>query len=75
MTVLVGILLLLVLAVGLVLGLLNVLRELFVQDAQVGQTGPLFHDPGPIFHDQCDDQREARSQFAWQSRSHCRGPD
>ena len=75
MTVLVGILLLLVLAVGVVLGLLNILRELFVQDAPAGQTGPLFHDPGPIFHDQCDDQREARSQFAWQSRSHCRGPD
>ena len=72
MAILVGILLLLVLAVGLVLGLLNVLRELFVQDAQ---TGPLFHEPGPIFHDQSDDQREARSQFAWQSRSHCRGPD
>ena len=72
MAILVGILLLLVLAVGLVLGLLNVLRELFVQDVQ---TGPLFHDPGPIFHDQSDDQRETRSQFAWQSRSHCRGPD
>lgn len=72
MAILIAVLLLLVLAVGLVLGLLNVLRELFVQDAQ---TGPILQDPGPIFHEQCDDRREARSQFAWQSQSHCRGPD
>jgi hypothetical protein len=36
---------------------------------------PVFHEPGPIFHDQVTDHRGTRSQFAWQSRSHFRGPD
>jgi hypothetical protein len=35
---------------------------------------PEFREPGPIFHHSTQ-QLGARSQFAWQSRSHSRAPD
>ena len=72
MTILVSVLLVLVFNLALVFGLLSVLRDLTCHNVQ---DAPVFHDAGPIFHDQFPDQRESRSQFAWQSRSHSRGPD
>ena len=72
MTILVTVLLLLVLGLVPVMGLLRVLRDLVERNPQ---DSPIFHDPGPIFHDQVADHRGTRSQFAWQSRSHSRAPD
>jgi hypothetical protein len=72
MTSLITVSLLLVFSVALVRCLLNVLRDLF--DRNVHE-GPVFQDPGPIFHDQGQEHSAVRSQFAWQSRSHGRGPD
>ena len=73
MTILVTVLLLLVFGlVVVVAGLLSVLRDLTERNPQYN---PIFHDPGPIFHDQVAEHRDTRSQFAWQSRSHFRGPD
>ena len=77
MTTLIAVCLLLMLGLALVLSLLSVLRELVERNPQ---DLPVFHDsgpmfPGPIFHDQVAEYREARSQFAWQSRSHSRAPD
>ena len=72
MTILVTVLLLLVFGLVLVRGLLTVLQDLVERSAQ---DSPIFHDPGPIFHDQVADHRDTRSQFAWQSRSHSRRPD
>jgi hypothetical protein len=72
MTILVTVLLLLVFGLALVMGLLSVLQDLVERNPQ---DTPIFHDPGPIFHDQVADNRDVRSQFAWQSRSHSRAPD
>ena len=72
MTTLITVLLLLAFSVALVLCLLNVLQDLF--DVNIHE-GPIFQDPGPIFHDQGPEHGAVRSQFAWQSRSHYRGPD
>ena len=72
MTTLIAVCLLLALGLALVLGLLSVLRDLIERNPQ---ESPVFHDLGPIFHDQVAEYREARSQFAWQSRSHFRAPD
>jgi hypothetical protein len=72
MTTLIAVCLLLALGLAPVLGLLSVLRDLVERNPQ---ESPVFHDPGPIFHDQVAEYREARSQFAWQSRSHFRAPD
>jgi hypothetical protein len=72
MTILVTVLLVVVFSLLLVMGLLSVLQELVERSPQ---DSPIFHDPGPIFHDQSADHRDTRSQFAWQSRSHSRGPD
>jgi hypothetical protein len=72
MTLLVTVLLLLVFCLALVMGLLSVLQDLVERNPQ---ETPIFHDAGPIFHDQVADNRDARSQFAWQSRSHSRAPD
>ena len=72
MTIIVTVLLLLVFSLALVMGLLSVLQDLVERNPQ---DSPIFHDTGPIFHDQVADYRDARSQFAWQSRSHFRGPD
>ena len=73
MTILITIVLLLVFCLALGWGVLSVLQDLVERNPQ---DTPIIHDPGPIFHDQVADYRgEARSQFAWQSRSHFRGPD
>ena len=72
MTILITILLLLVFCLALGWGLLSVLQDLVERNPQ---DTPIFHDAGPIFHDQVADSRDSRSQFAWQSRSHSRGPD
>ena len=72
MTILIAVSLLLVFCLALLLGMLSVLRDLVEHNPQ---ESPVFHDPGPIFHDQVAEYREARSQFAWQSRSHFRAPD
>jgi hypothetical protein len=72
MSLLVTVLLLLAFCLALALGLLSVLQDLF--DRNVLET-PAFQDVGPIFHDQSSDHGSVRSQFAWQSRSHFRGPD
>ena len=71
MTILVTIVLLLVFCLALIVGLLSVLQDLVERNPQ---DTPIIHDPGPIFHDQVADYRDARSQFAWQSRSHSRAP-
>ena len=62
----------LLLAFGLALGLWSVLRNLVEHNSQ---EPPVFHDLGPNFPDPVAEYREPRSQFAWQSRSHSRGPD
>ncbi len=72
MTIIVAVCLFSAFCVALVAGLLSVLRGLVDPGAQ---ESPVFHDPGPIFHDPVAEYREARSQFAWQSRSHFRAPD
>ncbi len=72
MTILVTIVLLLVFCLAQVWGLLSVLQDLVERNPQ---DTPIIHDPGPIFHDQVADYRDARSQFAWRSRSHSRAPD
>ena len=72
MTSLIAVCLLLAFAVASLGGLLNMLRDLV--DDNVHE-GPVFQDPGPIFHDQSPEHRAVRSQFAWQSRSHSRAPD
>jgi hypothetical protein len=64
--------LLLLLGLSLIVGLLRVLHEWVERN---GRDVPIFHDPGPIYHDQTADYRDARSQFVWQSRSHFRRPD
>jgi hypothetical protein len=65
MTSLIAVCLLVAFCLALLLGMLSVLRDL------------VEHNPRetPIFHDQVAEYREARSQFAWQSRSHSRAPD
>ena len=72
MTTLIAVCLLLVFCLALLLGTLSVLRDLVERNPQ---ESPVFHDPGPMFHDQVAEYREAKSQFAWQSRSHFRAPD
>jgi hypothetical protein len=72
MTILITIVLLSVFCLALIVGLLSVLQDLVERNPQ---DTPIIHDPGPIFHDQVADYRDARSQFAWQSRSHSRAPD
>jgi hypothetical protein len=72
MTILITIVLVLVFCLALIVGLLSVLQDLVERNPQ---DTPIIHDPGPIFHDQVADYRNARSQFAWQSRSHSRAPD
>ncbi len=58
-----------------VLGLIHALLSVFQDLAErIDQSGPVFRDSGPIFYDQ-GASPQARSQFAWQSRSHFREPD
>ena len=72
MTTLIAVCLILALSVALLLGLLSVLRDVVQHNPQ---ETPVFHEPGPMFPDQVAEYREAKSQFAWQSRSHFRAPD
>ena len=77
MTTLIAVSLLLVFCLALLLGMLSVLRDLVERNPR---ESPVFHDsgpmfPGPIFHDQVAEYREAKSRFAWQSRSHFRASD
>jgi hypothetical protein len=72
MTFIIIVLLLLGFGVALMFGLISVLEGLVEHGAQ---DSPIFHDLNAMFHDQVAEYREARSQFAWQSRSHFRGPD
>jgi hypothetical protein len=59
---------------GLVLawGLISLVQNLTGKSAY---DEPAFREPGPIFHDHSAEQLGARSQFAWQSRSHSKVPD
>jgi hypothetical protein len=59
---------------GLVLawGVITVVQNLSSKSAY---DEPAFREPGPIFHDHSAEQLGARSQFAWQSRSHSKVPD
>jgi hypothetical protein len=70
----IAIVLLLIVCVGLALawGVLSVAQNLS-DEGPYGE--PTFRGPGPIFHDQHVGQHHAKSQFAWQSRSHSRAPD
>ena len=63
---------LLVAAVALMFGVLSVFRDLM---ERLGQGEPVFRDSGPMFHDSDAASQQARSQFAWQSRSHFRERD
>jgi hypothetical protein len=68
---------LLLLGVLLLFGVLGMIRELPELD---GQGEPLFDESAAICNapncsDGTSDTHQARSQFAWQSRSHSRAPD
>ena len=70
----IAIVLLLLASFGLVLawGLISIVQSLTGKSAY---DEPAFREPGPIFHDHSAEQLGARSQFAWQSRSHSKAPD
>jgi hypothetical protein len=63
---------LLAFAVVLLWGVGSVVRDLVMHDVV---SEPIFRDQGPLFHDQGVEHQGARSQFAWQSRSHFRVQD
>ena len=60
------------LSLVLLLGLISLIRNLVGED---GHGEPVFQDSAPTSNDDASEHHEARSQFAWQSRSHFRGPD
>jgi hypothetical protein len=70
----IAIALLLLMWLGLVLAwaVISVMQNL---TGKTAHDEPLFREPGPIFHDHNMEQLGARSQFAWQSRSHWKAPD
>jgi hypothetical protein len=72
MTILIAVLLVLGLCLALIVGLLSVFRD---SVERYGQVDPVFHEPGPMFHDQEAEYRKVKSQFAWQSRSRFRAQD
>jgi len=72
MSIVVIILSLLGLSLVLLLGFISLIRNL---DELNGQGEPVFQEAPPMSNDEAAEHREARSQFAWQSRSHFRGPD
>jgi hypothetical protein len=72
MNIVIALLLLLCLGLMLAWALINVVQNL--TDKTVHDE-PAFREPGPIFHDHSAGQLGARSQFAWQSRSHSKAPD
>jgi hypothetical protein len=72
MTMLIAVLLVVGLSLALILGLMSVLRDLVERYCQ---SEPVFHGPGPLFHDQEAEYRQVKSQSAWQSRSRFRAQD
>jgi hypothetical protein len=72
MTIPIAILLLLCLGLMLAWGLISLVQSL---TGGAAHDEPAFREPGPIFHDHGTEQLGARSQFAWQSRSHSKAPD
>jgi hypothetical protein len=70
----IAIALLLLMWLGLLLawGVISVVQNL---TGRTAHDEPAFREPGPIFHDHSAGQLGARSQFAWQSRSHSKAPD
>ena len=68
----------------LLLGVLSIIRDLPELDSQGEPSfqetaaiciGPIGNEGTPIYNDGSVDNQQARSQFAWQSRSHFRAPD
>ena len=76
MNIALALLLLICLCLVLAWGLISLVQHLSDKSAH---DEPTFREPGPIFHDhsaeQLAEQLGARSQFAWQSRSHSKAPD
>jgi len=72
MTTLIAVLLVLGLSLAPILGLLRVFQDLVDQSCQ---DEPVFHEPGPIFHDPVAEYRQVKSQSAWQFRSRFRAQD
>jgi hypothetical protein len=72
MDIAIGLLLLLWLGLMLAWGVISVVQNLTGKSTH---DEPMFREPGPIFHDHSAEQFGARSQFAWQSRSHSKAPD
>ena len=72
MSIVVIIVSLLGLSLVLLLGLVSLIRNLIAQD---GHGEPVFQECPPMSNDDAAEHRQARSQFAWQSRSHFRAPD
>ena len=68
----IALLLLLGLCLVLAWALISIVQNLTYKSAY---DEPAFREPGPIFHDHNLEQQGARSQFAWQSRSHSKAPD
>ena len=70
----IAIALLLLMWLGLLLawGVISVVQNL---TGKTAYDEPAFREPGPIFHDHRAEPLGARSQFAWQSRSHSKAPD
>ena len=72
MNIAIALLLLLCICLMLGWGLISVVQNLTTDTAY---DDPAFREPGPIFHDHSVELQGARSQFAWQSRSHSKAPD
>jgi hypothetical protein len=72
MNIAIALLLLLCFCLVLAWAMISVLQSLTHKTAY---DEPAFREPGPIFHDHNAGQLGARSQFAWQSRSHSKAPD
>jgi hypothetical protein len=72
MTTAIALLLLSCLCLMLAWGLFSIFQSLTEKNVH---DGPAFRGPGPIFHDHSVELQGARSQFAWQSRSHSKAPD
>lgn len=72
MSIAIAMLLLLCLCLLLAWGLISLVQSLTDKSPF---DEPAFREPGPIFHEHTVEQQGARSQFAWQSRSHSKAPD
>jgi hypothetical protein len=72
MNIAIAVLLLLGLCLTLAWGLMSIVQNL---TGKCVYDQPVFRERAPIFHDHSAAQQGARSQFAWQSRSHSKAPD